>query len=281
MGKDDNIQSYTPKSTADRAFNAIQNKLLEKIPKLILDYLPEEDRQFSWFYLNAPPEIPNHSLDKFIWYPKIHQILVVRSVPWGKIKRSLQEFRFDEKTIKAIVYILKPIPIEKVLFPNNSLGQSAIKDFEKRFCGDLAKDIKRLSPLIKQLENLYQISPQLRSSLPPAIDSLKKERETYRELIKLFKDREKKLYRSFKIDKDLKKSPQKHRYWNVTTSGAINILNQYCHHGGCDKNCRKTHEKAIRTVAKLLKILYPMVWKENISTIANRIKQKDYRHLSR
>ena len=87
----------------------------------------------------------------------------------------------------------------------------------------------------------------------------------------------------YAIDKNLKKSPQKHKYWNDKVPEAITIINEYSHNSECNKNssgsrdCRKTHNKAINKTAEFLKLLYPSIWKEDIKTVASRIKQRYYR----
>jgi hypothetical protein len=277
MGKEKTNRGRSAKDVAEGIFVDFQKQFVNEFSE-VLKFLPQEEKRFLLFYLNAPKKLPTDSLEDFVL---THHFLVEPYVRWDKIKKALKGLNIDEKRAWTIVFVLKPLPLEKELFPNKNLLYKVIKSVEKRTCDFCSKQIKQISPLVKQLENLYHTAPERRVSFPPTIDSLKRDIEVYRELIKKVSDRERAFRQSFRIDKDLKKSPQKHIYWNVTVSRGIRMLNQYCHSNRCQHNCKITHETAIRKTAELLKILYPQVWKENISTIANRIKQKDYRHLSK
>lgn len=277
MGKGEINRGHSAKAVAEGIFDDFQKQFVNEFSE-VLKFLPQEEERFLLFYLNAHRNLPTDSLEDFVL---AHHFLVEPYVKWDKIKKTLKGLKIDDKKAWTIVFVLKPVPFEKVLFPNKNLPYKAIKGVEKWTCDFCSEQIKQISPLVKQLENLYHMAPERRVSFPPTIDSLKRDIEVYRESIKKISDRERAVHETFHIDKDLKKSPQKHIYWNVTVSKGIRMLNQYCHSNRCQPNCKITHETAIRKTAELLKILYPEIWTEDIPTIAKRIKQKDYRHLSK
>ena len=103
---------------------------------------------------------------------------------------SAKKHKIDEKGIRFIVFVLKPIPLEKELFQNKNVLYKAIKGVEKWICDFTSEQIKQISPLVKQLENLYHLAPERRVSFPQTIDSLKRDMEVYRELNKKFSDRQ-------------------------------------------------------------------------------------------
>lgn len=200
-------------------------------------------------------------------------------VDWGKIRDCLRDFPIDDIAIESLVFILTRAPFDSSVNPSNNPFIKVFNDAENAVVSGIKQQIKKLSPLIKRLENLREGSLLYRDSAPisATIETLKLDLAVHREIIKLKDNLDKAKLNFYGIDKDLKKSPQKHKYWNIVVSFAVKKLNEYCHNENCDSKCSKTHQKAITQVAELLKILYPSIWKEDIPTIANRIKQKDYR----
>lgn len=202
-------------------------------------------------------------------------------VDWGKIRGCLRDFPIDDIAIESLVFILMRAPFDSSVNPSNNPFIKVINDAENAVVTGIKQQIKQLSPLIKRLENLQEGNLLYRDSAPisATIETLKLDLAVHREIIKLKDNSDKAKLNFYGIDKDLRKSPQKHKYWNIVVSFAVKKLNEYCHNENCDSKCGKTHQKAIMKVAELLKILYPSIWKEDIQIIANRIKQKDYRNI--
>jgi hypothetical protein len=197
------------------------------------------------------------------------------SLPWKKIEQKLMGLDIKDEVKDLLIFILKPYPLEEEF-----RGFPKLKELEERVCGESNRKIKKLSPLLKQLENL-QNCQSFNDFIPlsETVKKLKEEIAYHREIVKFGKGIYKKFYTMQGLDKDLLKSAQRHRFWNLAVSGALTILNQFYHTWGCGENCKKTHEETIRKVAELLKIIYPKIWKENIPTIMNRIKAKNYRQI--
>ena len=201
------------------------------------------------------------------------------SVDWDKVKVCLSDFNMDDIAVESFVFAIMRGPIDYITNPSNNPFIKVFNDAENEVVSGIKQQIKKLSPLVKRLENLREGSLLYRDSAPisATIEELKLDLAVHKEIIKLKDNSDKAKLNFYGIDKDLKKSPQKHNYWNHVVSFAVKKLNEYCHNGNCTNKCRKTHQKAITKVAELLKILYPTIWKEDIPTIANRIKQKDHR----
>jgi hypothetical protein len=207
----------------------------------------------------------------------IYCLFVEPHFPLFKIKKCLKEFDLDENTIRKLLFILKPINIEDLLTGNSSSSVMPIASIQNQI--KLYKQkIKQRAPLVKQLENLKQdILHKNFYPLSQTVDRIKKEINIYRDFLDLVKGSETTLFHTYSFDRNLGKNPQKQRYWNDKVSESIKIINQYSHNADCCRNCRKTHKKAIHKIAELLKLLYPSIWKEDIQTIADRIKQRNYR----
>jgi hypothetical protein len=209
------------------------------------------------------------------YYSPTHNVFIKPYLPWDKINRKLKGLRIDDKTKELIIFLLKPVPFEKRLS-----GFPELKELEKRVCGESNEKLKRLAPLLKQLENIQKDPPfNDFGPLAETIGKIQYEIAFHREIVKRGKGIYRKYYKEMGVDKDLNMSVQKHKFWNWAVSGTLALLNRFYHTGKCEKKCRKMHEEAIRKVAELLKLLYPKIWKEQISTIANRIKQKQYRSI--
>lgn len=207
------------------------------------------------------------------------------SIDWHKIKSCLSDFIIDDRAIEALVFVMMPAPVNDVINTSRNPFVATISEEEDKIISRLNQQIKQLSPLVKRLENLQQGQLIYNNCEPlwTTIEIFKQDIAVNREVIKLKHNIDKAKMNFYGIDKDLKKSPQKHKFWNFVVSFAVKTLNPYCHDSSCYINslgqlaCKKTHEKAYTKVAELLKILYPSIWKEDVQTIANRIKQKDYR----
>jgi hypothetical protein len=155
-------------------------------------------------------------------------------------------------------------------------------EVEESMCAEYNRLIKELSPLVKRLKNLQKKGAIYEdfASLTLTILQFDRDIDVCREIVRIKRIADEQYLSTYCIGKDLNKSFQKHKYWNVVVSGALKIVNPYCHTDNCESACRKTHQKAITAVADLLKILYPSIWKEDVKTIASRIKQKDYRNIT-
>ncbi len=199
-----------------------------------------------------------------------HGYLVKPYMEWEKIKTCLKGIGITETAlIERLVFLLKPYPLE------DALSNPFLQRFEKatkHICRELNRKIKELSPLIRRLENLA-VQDEVYHDFEPirkTIEAFKFDVAVYKAIIKKKKNTDKKWAEAHLIDKDIEKvSPQKHKFWNVVIPPALEIVDRFCY----------TQEEAYRKIAELLKILYPDVWKGDIQTNANRIKQKNYKHL--
>lgn len=195
-----------------------------------------------------------------------------------QINKCLKELHIDDSSIENIISVLKPIPIEHYLIPGENRLNDRMTQVTKGIFAEANQKIRTLSPLLKRLTNLSQDKTYCHlEPLEQTINILNYDIEMLQWIVKIRQASDRHNLSIYHMDKDLRKSPQKHKYWNTVVSHAIRQLNDYCHSVECDEKCRKTHQKAINKAAELLTILYPSIWKEDIETIAKRIKQKDYR----
>lgn len=256
----------------------IQNRLMQSIKDG--DESPDEKKHYLSYIdskRSLPDDAPVGGLKDLVLE---HHFLVKPYLPWDKIKSTLKAFNIDDRKIQTLVCILKPSPIEQKFIPDENPLYARIVVSEENVCDEFNREIRELSPLVKRLKNLQEVKGY--EDFAPLILTILKleyDLEVYREIVKRKRITDKQLLAVYCIDKDLKKSPQKHKYWNVVVSSALKILNPFCHSDNCETSCRKTHQKAITAIAELLKILYPSIWKEDVKTIASRIKQKDYRNI--
>ena len=203
-------------------------------------------------------------------------------LPWKKINDAFKDLKVDNYSIESIIFVLKPFPIEKVIIAENNPALECFEEASDIIVADCNKKIRQLSPLVQKLRNLAKEDKGYAEYVPLylTVAAMDYDIECCRELVKTKQSGDKNWRETYYLDKNLKKSPQKHEYWNVAVSGALKILNPFCHSDNCNANCKKTHQKAITLIAQLLKILYTSIWKEDVKTIADRIKQKDYRNIS-
>lgn len=259
--KDDN----SPEVIAQKFWIEFYKKFKERVENVLLD----EKEEIK--YIHAKRSLPEDatvggSEDLMIDY----EYLVKPYVEWGKVRTCLRDVGITKTVIERLVFILKPYPLDGAL--SNPLIQK-VEKAANGMCRDLNRQIKELSPLIKRLENLTRQDAAYRKLKPlrETIEALKFDVELLKAIIERKKSTDKKWKEMRLIDKNTDKvSPQKHKFWNITIPSAIKILNGFCENE--KRTCIKT--------AELLKILYPNIWKEDIHTIASRIKQKYYRNLS-
>ncbi|MEW6417623.1 MAG: hypothetical protein AB1480_05825 [Nitrospirota bacterium] len=193
---------------------------------------------------------------------------------WQQIMSCFSELKtIDQITIDFIIFaLLKPFP-----FTNEfTHGYSELESLVQSKCAEINMVIKRFAPLANQLNNIQ--FPDL--DLLPKIGFDHVQYNYYlrlcHEIVKIGKKIPDMHFRYFGIEKSKYKSPQKHTFWKYAVSGAVHEINQYCHDDNCDKKCNVFHLQAFRVVARLLKILYPSIWRENLDTITKRIKTKYY-----
>lgn len=241
------------------------------------DYIEHE--KFAENILKLPRMNDGSLRDLFIPY----WFYIRSSLPWTKIKNCLKELNIDDKNIELVVFFLKPTYIESTILPDPNRFLEIFNKSDKEICDTLNNEIKKLSRLVGGLQNLIEEDKSFKNFFPihVTIAAMQSQINLNRAVVK-YKNKEGENYlKKYGISKNLRKSPQKHKYWNYGVSRALKVLNSFCHTDNCERPCRKTHDKAIHKVAELLKILYPSIWKEDVKTIAIRIKQKDYRGLSR
>lgn len=267
-------KNYSPEAIA-------QNFWVEYFRKLMGEVENRIDEKEGHEYIQAKRDLPENiavgSLEDLMID---HEYLVKPCVEWDEVKTCLKGVGITEAAlIEWLVFLLKPYPLEGVL--SNPLLQ--LEKTAERVCREFNLKIKELSPIIKKLENLARRDKVYRDFAPlhETIEAFKFNVKVYRAIVKGKKDTDKKWAQTRGIDKNTEKvSPQKHKFWNVLIPPALRIVNRFCHNDNCETTCKKTHQKAIEKVAELLKILYPSIYKEDIQTIANRIKQKDGRDLA-
>lgn len=186
-------------------------------------------------------------------------------LPWKAIDSCLKDFAFQPGQKDFLIMKLTVGNIE-----NAMKIMELVKDGKKR----VNQGLKQLPSVVRTLDNLQICTPEELAAFRNKIKML----QTFRDVLTHTEDFIKKMYH---LDKKPKIRPQKHKYWNTIVSQTIEEFNALCHDADlCNNPCRKTHSKAIRTVAKLLTIIHPTIWTEEVKTIANRIKQKDYRNIS-
>lgn len=277
-------EDYSPETVAKNFWKDWHLTIAHKISDSIMNRLdidPAEKKHHIDYISkkkSLPSDLPVGSIeDQLLDFKYLQK----PNTDWDKIKECLRDFNVDNKDIELVVFILKRAPsVEWTLSPRENPAFTAFNKAADSMMSEFNQKIRELSPLVNHLEKLQEDTPYKDYFLlTQPIEVLKYHIALYREIIKNKRDTDKRWLGIYCLDKDLKKSPQKHKYWNVVVSDALKMLNLYCHNGNCDSNCRKTHQKAITKVAELLKILYPSIWKEDIQTIANRIKQKDYRNI--
>jgi len=275
----------TPAKVAKDFWSGLYQKLQDRLIQSIEDgkeTFPGEKNHYRSFIekkRSLPDDKPVGDSQELVLS---HHFLVKPYLPWNNLKHIQDDLKIDDKKFQVLLFILKPTPIEQTLVPEENWLLKRIDEVSDNFVTECNRKIKALSPLVKKLENLIK-EDESYAAFPPiysTISAMQYDIGCTREIVKRRLTTEKNYLDINLIDKDLKKSPQKHKYWNVTVSNALKILNPYCHTDNCENNCRKTHQRALTKIAELLKILYPSIWKEDIKTIASRIKQKDYRNLS-
>jgi hypothetical protein len=270
------VQKDKIERRAEQIIESVTNRFLSEYSersKGVIPLLTDEDIHYVPFHLFGPKELSLENLENL-------RETLNKNVPWEKIKKCLVAVKIkDEAVIRHIVQTLKPIPIEMEIKPTQGSLYTWIIDRERAICSYFNKKIKNISPVIKRLENLYQEEPERRVCLVQSIELLQDDVRTYKKVIEFYKNNRKTLLKSYSIDKDLRKSPQKQAYWNKVIPATLKLISKFCR----DEEKRKTgktiipYSKLIEITAKLLKILYPTIWTENVPTIAHRIKMKDYR----
>jgi len=214
----------------------------------------------------------------------IYNSMVLPTIPCEEVGKCLSELKFEKKELQAFIFSLKPFPIELVLLPSKSKKSRQriiIENILQRDIDNNNKIIKQRSALVGQLKTL-QKDPAY-NKYPPlklVIKKLENDKDQSRKIVERKKIVLDKILNFFQISANFSKSSQKHEYWNILISNALRQLNKhYCNCSDSDKACTTTHKKTIFKLAKLLKILYPKIWKDPIKTIYERIKQKDYRKI--
>ncbi len=210
----------------------------------------------------------------FCHYPSRYteSFAIVRGLlNWPKIGACFSGLKIKEKDLEFIVFILKPWP-----FTNQfTEGYPKLESFVHSTCAEINGVIKRLSPLAKQLNEIEFPYTDILPTVEFDHIKCKYYLAVCRKIVQLGKKIPDMYFKHFGIEKSKYKSPQKHTFWKYAVAGAIHKLNEYCHDADCDpRRCTVDHVKAYRVVARLLKILYPSIWRGNIAVISNIIKSK-------
>ena len=272
----------TPQKVAQAVLLSFNQQLQDRLIQTIKDKeTSPEKRQHQLSYIEQLKSIPDdEKLRGSVRYlALIYNYQVRPYLPWDKLKKFQDELRIDDKNFELLLFRLKPAPIEQTLIPEDNPAMKQLNEEYEKTLVLFNRQIKELSPLVKKLKKLTE-TDHFKYFLPifVTIDRMQWHIDCCREIVKLMRAARKRHLEFLGIGQNIKKSPQKHKYWNLVVTNALKIVNPACHTDDC-KGCRKTHQKAITAVAELLKILYPSIWKEDVKTIANRIKQKDYRSI--
>ncbi len=217
------------------------------------------------------------SPSSFCHYPSRYResfAIVRNALNWPKIRACFSGLKIAEDNLEFIVFILKPWP-----FTNQfTEGYPELNSFVALTRADINKVIKRVSPLVKQLTNMHFPYPDVLPTIGIDYVKFKYYLAVCRKIVKLGKKIPDMYFKHFGIEATKYESPQQHSFWKYAVAGAFNKLNKYCH-DSCSRNCTVEHVRAYRVIARLLKILYPSIWLEDIDTIANTIKSKNNRLL--
>jgi len=274
----------TPQKVAQAFLRDYYQQLQDRMIQTIKDKeTSPEKRQHQLSYIEQLKSITDD--EKLCGSAKylalIYDYQVRPYLPREKLKKFRDELSLDDNKFELLLFHLKPAPIEQTLIPEENPAMKQLREETEKGLTQFNKRIKELSPLVKRLKNLTETDHyKYFRPIFVTIDRMQFDIDVCREIVKQERAAKKRFLGNYLIDKDREKSPQKHKYWNAVVSNALKIVNPACHTDYCKAGCRKTHQKAITAVAELLKILYPSIWKEDIKTIASRIKQKDYRNLS-
>lgn len=276
-------KTKTPEEVAKEFWVETYAEIRQRIEESISDGTTSEERdhylRFVQHLKQLPESTPVGGLEELIIN---HLYLVSPYLPWNEVRAIFNGLSIDEQAMKGIIFVLKPTPIEHSMdLRENSLNQLIDKAC-KETIDDCNKKIKNLSPLVKRLEKLMRENEAYSKvrSLNETVAVLRHDIELYRAIVRTKAENDKRHLQRYLIDKDLNKSPQKHKFWNIAVAAALQRINPYCHTDNCAPQCRKTHKTALIKVAELLKILYPNIWTEDVDTIASRIKAKEYRAVS-
>ena len=279
-------EDYSPETVAKNFWLYWLRTIMQQVSDRIMNRLDidQAEKKHHLDYVNKkkslPPDLPVGGIeDQLLDFHYLQK----PNTDWDKIKDCLRDLDIDNKNIELLVFILKRAPIEHTLVPQENPTLTALNEAADSMISEFNQKIRELSPLIKRLEKLQEVGSFYKEFHPLSmtIEALRYEIALCHEIIQLKKVKDRQWLDIYCLDKDLKKSPQKHKYWNHVASFAVNKLNEYYHNDNCERNCSKTHQKAYTKVAELLKILYPSIWKEDIKVISNRIKQKDYRAITK
>ena len=150
---------------------------------------------------------------------------------------------------------------------------------EDQACREHARRKQRLPRLLQLIKKTIQKDGRLNSSpcWSEAVKEMEYEIAVSNEIVGIRERARQQYFDVSGLDFNIKKPPQRHRAWAESTKFLAEIVNEFYHTEACERECKVSHEKTYRKVAELLKIAYPSIWKEDLPTIANRIKQKDYR----
>lgn len=234
----------------------------------------EEEKRFT-AYQQKLEELPANTFLLDRDYLLItHEYVVKPFLPWDRITDLLSDLAIDKQTIDALIYFLKPFPIETRMNMQDPLEQ-----YKNKITDITNKKIKSLAPLVKRLENLSKADKRYSrfEPLTLTVAALRRDIQIYKAIVRYRKENDKAFRKLLLIDKDPNKSPLRHRIWREIATSAVKVINRYCHTNDCEEGrCRKTHTKAYVKVGELLKILYPTIWTQDIDMV-NRIKSMEQR----
>jgi len=201
-----------------------------------------------------------------------YESLVKHQLCWSKIATCFSGLKIDKEEVDFIVFLLKPYP-----FTNEfKYGYPELELLVQSTCAEINKLRKKLSPLAIQFNNIrfphHDILPIVGFDHIQCNYYL----SLCRKIVQIGKKIPGMHFRYLGIEKSRYKFPQKHTFWKYAVTGAVHRLNKYCHDDNCERECNVIHRQTIRVIARLLKILYPSIWREKLDTITKRIKTKYY-----
>jgi hypothetical protein len=263
-------------SPQEKTIEFWSDTILENGLSRIHKVLSIADESEDYSYSNFIERVMEGKTKKFAMNICYHgfefQVHVKPFLPQREIDRILEGLPIDKD---LLMYILKPIPLEKYLTDE----YPKLYRLEQDICREKNRVIKQMAPMLKQMENLRSENILVNSPhLLQTIKEIQYEISCYREIVDRGINMTKKHFAMMLLDKDLKKiDPQKHKFWSKAINAAIFILNEHFHSDSCHHGCKVTHVGTLRTVAELLRALYPTIWNKDADTIYRLIEQRDSR----
>lgn len=178
------------------------------------DISPREKKHYQ-LYLDQKRSLPDDAPIGGLKHLVLDYYFLVKPyVPWDEIKSTLKGFRIADDAIQHLVFILKPTAIEYRMLADENEVSKLFEEPAASIVAECNKKIQELALLVGKLENLYEQDDYYKQFWPLnlTIERIKYELAVNRAIIRIKHENDKKYLGIYSIDKDLKKSPQKHKY---------------------------------------------------------------------